>query len=81
MEMFESSFGMVKIEMSNTARIELSFVDENGGGGEAEAEICMQEYLDSLDKEDNGKFGKNEVGRAEIWENEDGSQSFVADIF
>ena len=77
MEMFESSFGMVKIEMPSTERIELSFVDGNGGGGEAEAEICMQEYLNSLEDKENGKFSKNEVARAE----EFSPNLFVADIY
>ena len=80
MEKFESSFGEVLVDLfKDRTRIELRFVDDEGG--EAEAEIAMQEYLDSLDKNDSGKFGKNEVGRAEIWENEECLRSFIADIF
>lgn len=77
MENFLSSFGMVSIEMPSTERIELKFIKENDENGEAEAEMAMQEYLDSLAEQENGKFGKNEVGRAEEYEH----NLYVADVY
>jgi len=74
MEHFKSSYGTVVVEIQGE-RLNLQFTEDNLGC--AEAEICMQEYLDSLEDKDNGKFGKNEIGRVEEWE----EGLFVADIY
>jgi len=77
MERFLSSYGMVSVFCSRTEKIELSFVDKNSVPGVEEAEMAMQEYFDSLPTQDNGKFGKNEVGRAEEFE----PNCFIADVY
>ena len=66
MENYYSSYGLVNIGI-NTERNRISLFDvDNLRLSTAEAEIIMQEYIDEFPQD--GKFGKNEVGVCEDWD-------------